>query len=61
MLAAAIGAYLTLVSCGPPKADRSAPAELEKKYSYELLTHCGVRAAVLDQGRWWRANRCKRG
>ena len=56
LVAAAIGAYSTLVSCGPPKADRSAPAQLGKKYSYELHTHCGVRAAVFDQGRWWQAN-----
>ena len=37
------------------KADRSAPAVLGKEYAYELYTHCGVRSAVFDNGRRWRA------
>ena len=37
------------------KADRSAPAMLGKEYAYELYTHCGVRSAVFDNGRRWRA------
>ena len=37
------------------KADRSAPAILGKEYAYELYTHCGVRSAVFDNGRRWRA------
>ena len=45
-----------LVVLRPPEADRSAPATLGKEYAYELYTHCGVRAAIFDQGRWWQAN-----
>ena len=56
LLGAAVCASLAQASCGPPEADRSAPATLGKEYAYELYTHCGVRAAVFDQGRWWRAN-----
>ena len=51
-----VGASVTLPSCGPSEADRSAPATLGKGYDYELYTHCGVRSAVFDQGRWWLAN-----
>ena len=56
LLGAAIGAYVALAACGPPEADRSAPATLGKEHAHELHTHCGVRAAVFDQGRWWQAN-----
>lgn len=56
LLGAAFGALVALASCGPPEADRSAPATLGKGYAYELYTHCGVRSAVFDRGRWWRAN-----
>lgn len=56
LLGAAVGASVALASCGTPEANRSAPATLGKEYAYELHTHCGVRAAVFDQGRWWRAN-----
>ena len=57
LLGAAVGASsVALASCGPPEADRSAPATPGKEYAYELHTHCGVRAAVFDRGRWWRAN-----
>ena len=49
-----------LASCGPSEADRSAPstfpATLGKEYAYELYTHCGIKSAVFDRGRWWRAN-----
>ena len=44
------------MSCGPPETDRSTPAILGKEYPYQLYTHCGVRAAAFDEGRWWRAN-----
>lgn len=37
------------------KPDRSAPAVLGNEYAYELYTHCGVRSAVFDNGRRWRA------
>ena len=56
LLAIAVGASVALASCGPSEADRSASATLGKEYAYELYTHCGVRVAVFDQGRWWRAN-----
>ena len=55
LLAALVWASLAQASCGA-EGDRSAPATLGKEYAYELHTHCGVRAAVFDQGRWWRAN-----
>ena len=56
LLGAAVGTTIALVSCGPREADRSAPATLGKEYAHELYTHCGVRAAAFDRGRWWRAN-----
>ena len=51
-----VGASVALASCGPSEANRLDSAILGKEYSYELYTHCGVRSAVFDQGRWWRAN-----
>ena len=56
LLGIAVGALVAVASCGPSEADRPASASLGKEYSYELHTHCGVRAAVFDRGRWWRAN-----
>ena len=56
LLGVAVWASVALAYCGPSEADRSAPATLGKEYAYELHTHCGVRSAVFDQGRWWRAN-----
>lgn len=56
LFAVAVGASAALASCEPSEADRSASASLGKEYSYELYTHCGVRSAVFDRGRWWRAN-----
>ena len=53
LLCVAVGAS---ASCGSSEADLSAPATLGKEYVYELYTHCGVRSAVFDQGRSWRAN-----
>ena len=55
-LAIAVAASALLASCGPSEPDRSAPAILGKEYAYQLHTHCGVRSAVFDEGRWWRAN-----
>lgn len=52
----ALGASVPLASCGPSEADRSLRATLGKEYAYELYTHCGVRSAVFDGERWWRAN-----
>ena len=56
LLGVAVGASVALASCGPSEADHSAPAILGKEYAYELYTHCGVRTAVFDRGRWWQAN-----
>ena len=56
LLGAAVWVSVALVSCGPPEANHSVPSTLGKEYAYELNTHCGVRAAVFDQGRWWLAN-----
>ena len=56
LVSVAIGVSVTLASCGPPEADRSVPATPGKDHSYVLYTHCGVRAAVFDKGRWWLAN-----
>lgn len=46
------------VSCGSPLpvADPSLPATLGQDYAYELYTHCGVRTAIFDENRKWRAN-----
>ena len=56
LMAGAVVASVAFVSCGPPETDRSTPAILGKEYPYQLYTHCGVRAAAFDEGRWWRAN-----
>ena len=55
-LITAVSLLAALTSCGPSELDRSAPATLGEEYAYELYTHCGVRAAVFDQGRRWQAN-----
>lgn len=46
------------VSCASPLpvADPSLPATLGQEYAYELYTHCGVRTAIFDGDRKWRAN-----